>query len=142
MTDFHWRIRITPPTNRRFALSPYIRNREIIAKLSCRRLPSTIAGFRDFLNSRCPNTDSRAFQLRCSVWPTSPYGIVPVRFSNDLRFSTSRADETELLEVENARYQNLIKGCREFATNCPRSQVEFEIKILFAKEGGSRAERE
>lgn len=142
MTDFHWRIRMTPPSTRRFPLTTHTRNREVIAKLSCRRLPSTIAEFRDFVNSRCPNTEGRGFRLRCCVWPTSPYAVVPVQFSEDLHFSTSHSDEIgEISELENAKYRNLVNGCRQFATNCPRREVEFEIKILFSKVVGAAAER-
>lgn len=140
--DFHWRIRMTPPATRRFSLSPYTLNREVIVKLSCRRLPSTLVSFREFLNSRCPNIEGRAFQLRCSAWPTSPYSVVPVRFSNDLLFGTGLEDRTsETAEMENAAYRNLINGCRQFATECPRREVEFEIKILFKKNVGVGAER-
>ena len=136
--DFHWRIRITPPNTHRFALSSRNRSREIVRVLSCNRLPGTIAEFREYLSSRCPNTAGRGFRLRCAVWPTSPYVIVPLQFSRDLHFSSMGRDEadrdSETLEEEAVKYRNLIQGCRVFARECPRKEVEFEIKIVFAKE--------
>jgi hypothetical protein len=135
--DFHWRIRITPPDTRRFALSSRSRSREIVGVLSCNRLPGTIAEFRVYLSSRCPNTAGRGFRLRCAVWPTSPYVVVPVQFSGDLHFSNMGGEEaggnSETSEGEAVKYRNLIQGCRVFARECQRREVEFEIKIVFAK---------
>ena len=77
--------------------------------------------------------------LRCSVWPESPYGIVPAKFSNDLPFGRGRG---QVEEMENARYQRLTSGCRGFATQCPGREVDFEIKIGFVKDGGAAQKRQ
>jgi hypothetical protein len=123
------------PSTGRFSLSPHTLNREVIVKLSSRRLPSTSRDFRGFINSHCPNAEGRVFQLRCSVWPTSPYSLVPIRFSDDLQFSANLEEEaSETAQVENARYWNLISSCRQFAMECGRREVEFEVKVLFRKE--------
>ena len=110
----------------------------MVGVLSCNRLPGTIKEFRGYLDSRCPNTWRRGFRLRCSVWPTSPYVVIPVPFSNDLHYNSIDGNETgerlEALEAEGLKYRNLIQGCRVFSRECPKREVEFEIKIRFAKE--------
>ena len=135
--DFHWRVRITPPDTHRFALSRNSRSREIIRVLSCNRLPNTIADFREYLNSRCANTAGRGFRLRSAVWQTSPYVFIAVQFANDLHFSIVEGDDDtrkpEALEEEAVRYWSLVQGCRNFARERHGREVEFEIRIVFAK---------
>jgi hypothetical protein len=67
--------------------------------------------------------------------------VVPVQFSDDLHFNTIRVNEDgemlESLEVEPGKYRRLIQGCRVFSRECPRREVEFEIKIVFSKEEGT-----
>ena len=132
--DFYWRIRLTPPSTRRFSLKPFMLNREVAVILSGRRLPSTIKAFRELVNSRCPSVEGRPFQLRCSVWLPDPYAIIPRRFSEDLPFGTGlEGDASDISKVENARYWRLINGCRKFAMEGQSTEVAFEVKVLFKK---------
>jgi hypothetical protein len=54
---------------------------------------------------------------------------MPVKFSEELLFGAGQENS----ERNNAAYQNLLKGCQQFARQSPRKEVEFEIKIMFSK---------
>ena len=67
----------------------------------------------------------------------SPYAIMPDKFATDIIFRSIQAGDgvsPESSELDTARYQSLLTGCREFARTCPKRLVEFEIKISYLNE--------
>jgi hypothetical protein len=120
-----------------------VHRREVSVALSSRRLPSTAAFFREYLDGLCPKFVGRGFRLECSVWRPSPYAIVPNKFAQVISFrSVQGAGDgvgPEYSELENTNYERLLTGCREYARTFPQRLVEFEIKIAYFKEGVGEA---
>jgi hypothetical protein len=133
--DFNWHLRVQSADTRRFSLA----NREVASSVHSRQLPQTLLGFREYLAQLCPSSRDKAFRLKCRVWPMSPYGIFPIKFSDNLWFkgrTGPRENEGSAGgERDDAQYRGLMKLCHDFARSRPQVTVEFEVKIGFGKVG-------
>lgn len=71
--------------------------------------------------------------MKCRVWPPSPYGLVPIHFTEDVWFRGRQVPE--MAEIEAATYRSLVNVCREYTRRHSSSMVEFEMKVACFRAG-------